>query len=135
MSSPAQQERQKRSIWATPRAMLNGSTLLRDGRPLVVIGGEIHNSSASSVSAIQRSFGMVRELGANTVLAPVAWDQLEPEEGAFDFTLVDCMVQTAAERGLFPDPVVVRILEERGVVLRTGLGQTRRRSLSPGRTE
>ena len=90
---------------ATPRVTLNGSTLLRDGRPLVIVGGEIHNSSSSSVSAIQRSFRATRELGANTVLAPVAWDQLEPEEGAFDFSLVDHMVHTATELGLFLIPL------------------------------
>ena len=71
-----------------------------DGQPFLILGAEVHNSSSSSIEAITKSFTAVRKLGANTVLAPVAWDLLEPEEGQFDFTLVDAMVTTAQELAL-----------------------------------
>ena len=34
------------------------------------------------------------------MLAPVAWDLFEPEEGVFDTTLIDAMIATCREEGL-----------------------------------
>jgi len=39
-------------------------------------------------------------LNCNTVLAPVYWEFLEPEEGKFDFTLVDGLIEGARKRNL-----------------------------------
>jgi hypothetical protein len=77
-----------------------GPYLAVDGRPFVVVGAEVHNSSSSSKLAIDRSFDAVRQLGANTVLAPVAWDLFEPTEGSFDTHLLDAMIHGARARGL-----------------------------------
>ena len=85
---------------ATETARWIGPYLAVDGAPFPVIGAEIHNSSSSTIAAIEESFATIRDLGANTVLAPVAWDLLEPVEGRFDFTLVDAMVATAERLGL-----------------------------------
>lgn len=65
-----------------------------------MLGGEVHNSSASSAVAIRRSFARVREIGADTVLAPITWQQFETEEGRFDFELIDVALATAREFGL-----------------------------------
>ncbi|MFB7892893.1 DUF5597 domain-containing protein [Microbacterium sp. NPDC056044] len=78
----------------------SGPYLAIDGRPFVVIGTEVHNSSSSTARAIARSFDAVQELGANTVLAPVAWDLFEPAEGTYDTRLLDAMIDGAHERGL-----------------------------------
>ncbi|MFN2539796.1 MAG: DUF5597 domain-containing protein [Mycobacteriales bacterium] len=77
-----------------------GAYLAVDGRPFPVIGAEVHNSSSSTLNAIASSFETVRQLGANTVLAPVAWDLLEPVRGQFDFTLTDAMIATARDMSL-----------------------------------
>jgi len=77
-----------------------GPYLAVDGRPFVVIGAEVHNSSSSSQRAIATSFDAVHRLGANTVLAPVAWDLFEPAEGEFDTRLLDAMIEAAWSRGL-----------------------------------
>lgn len=77
-----------------------GRYLAVNGAPFVVIGAEVHNSSSSTVDAIRRSFTTVQALGANTVLAPVAWNQFEPHEGRFDTTLIDAMVAEARALGL-----------------------------------
>ena len=77
-----------------------GPYLAVDGRPFVVVGAEIHNSSSSSTRAIDRSFDAVQRLGANTVLAPIAWDLFEPAEGSFDTYLLDAMIDGARDRGL-----------------------------------
>jgi hypothetical protein len=79
---------------------LAGAVLERDGQPFTVLGAELHNSSSSTIVAIEQSFRSVADIGANTVLAPVSWALLEPTEGVFDFTLVDAMIETATSEGL-----------------------------------
>jgi hypothetical protein len=79
---------------------ISSGGLFVNGEKFLVAGAEVHNSSSSTILAIQRSFHRVRDLGANTVLAPVAWDLFEPREGQFDFTLTGCMLETAQSEGL-----------------------------------
>lgn len=74
--------------------------LTENGRGRLLVGGQVHNSSSSSVEAIERSFVHAREVGSNTVLAPVGWGQFEPTEGAFDTVLVDAMLARAREQDL-----------------------------------
>lgn len=88
------------TVTATARPHLEGSDLIVNGRRFVVLGAETHNSSSSTPEAIAAAFARVRELGANTVLAPVAWDLFEPEEGVFDVTLVDEMLAVCRREGL-----------------------------------
>jgi len=81
------------SGWAIERD--GGFRLLHDGRPALLLGGQVHNSSSSSRPSIAESFAHVRRMKGNTVLAPVSWALLEPEEGTFDLTLVDAMLEAA----------------------------------------
>ncbi len=74
--------------------------LRQDGVSALLLGGQVHNSSSSTVSAIRESFAKARTLNANTVLAPVSWAQLEPAEGVFDFALIDRMIEEATAHGL-----------------------------------
>ena len=74
----------------------SGSGGLRKGaEPVLLLGGQVHNSSSSSAASIRASFAHVRRMNGNTVLAPVSWALSEPEEGRFDFTLVDHMIEQA----------------------------------------
>lgn len=84
----------------TSRPHLEGADLIVDGRKFVILGAETHNSSSSTPEAIRKSFARVREMGANTVLAPVAWDLFEPQEGRFDTTLIDEMLAACRREGL-----------------------------------
>ena len=79
--------------WAVVRN--GGFQLARAGRPALLLGGQVHNSSSSSARSIAESFAHVRRMNGNTVLAPVSWALTEPEEGVFDFSLVDAMLREA----------------------------------------
>src|SRR4051794_34373373 len=68
--------------------------LIVDGKPFLVLGAQIHNSS-NYPSVLPQIWPVMRELNANTVEAPVAWEQLEPAEGQFDFTWVDALLAQA----------------------------------------
>lgn len=85
-----------------PHLQKQGSAtqLVVDGKPFLIIGGELGNSSASSVEDIERIFPKLQRMGLNTVLVPAYWDLTEPVEGQFDFTLTDKVIQQARENDL-----------------------------------
>lgn len=78
----------------------NALQLIVDGEPFLILGGELHNSSASSMAYMAPIWERMLALNINTVLAPVSWELLEPEEGTFDFTLVDALIQDARTHNL-----------------------------------
>ena len=74
--------------------------LIVNGRPFLVLGGELHNSSTSGASYMSPVWEKMRRKNLNTVIAPVYWELMEPEEGKFDFTLVDSMIMGARKQDL-----------------------------------
>ena len=73
--------------------------LMVDGHPYLILGGQIHNSSAWPIE-LPQVWESITALHANTVEAPVYWEQLEPQEGRFDFDNVDRIVEGARSRNL-----------------------------------
>ena len=69
--------------------------LLVDDKPFLILGGETGNSSASENAYMQPYWQKLQAMNLNTVLAPVYWELLEPEEGKFDFALVDSLLLNA----------------------------------------
>ena len=92
------------SVSAPARSQLVSAAGLQqlfvDDDRFVILGGELHNSSSSSVSAIRDSFARLDGMNLNTVLAPVAWGQFEPREGEYDYTLVDELIASSRRNGL-----------------------------------
>jgi beta-galactosidase GanA len=74
--------------------------LVVDDQPFLIIGGELHNSSSSSIEYMKPIWQRMLDLNFNTVLAPVSWELIEPEEGHFDFALVDGLIQDARRHDL-----------------------------------
>lgn len=66
-----------------------------DGKPFIILGGELGNSSASSPEDIKRIFPKLQRMNLNTVLVPVYWDMVEPVEGDYDFSLIDSTIEEA----------------------------------------
>ena len=81
--------------------MLVSNTLrAEDVIQLRILGGELSNSAATSVSDIEKVLPRMKTLGLNTVLVPVYWEFLEPVEGQMDFKLVDRTIDVARQQGL-----------------------------------
>ncbi|MDR1556443.1 MAG: DUF5597 domain-containing protein [Tannerellaceae bacterium] len=74
--------------------------LIVEGKPYLMLAGELHNSACSNVEYMDGVWPRMKQLNMNTILAPVSWELVEPEEGKFDFTLVDAMIQGAEKSGI-----------------------------------
>jgi beta-galactosidase GanA len=70
-----------------------------DGAPFLMLGGQVHNSS-NYPAILPEVWPTIRSLHANTVEVPVAWEQIEPQEGRFDFSFVDELVRQARENNV-----------------------------------
>jgi beta-galactosidase GanA len=77
----------------------NRFALMVDGRPYLMLGGQIHNSSAWP-SELPQVWKSMAALHANTVEAPVYWEQFEPQQGHFDFANVNQIVEGARAHDL-----------------------------------
>ena len=67
--------------------------LIVDGKPFLALAGELHNSSATSLDYMEPVWPMLAEAKLNTVLAGVSWNQIEPREGQFDFSVLDGVIR------------------------------------------
>lgn len=76
------------------------SQLIVDGKPFLILGGELHNSSSSNLDYLEPVWPQLKEMNLNTVLAAVSWQLTEPEENKFDFSLVDGLIEKAREHDL-----------------------------------
>ncbi|MDO4215858.1 MAG: DUF5597 domain-containing protein [Bacteroidales bacterium] len=76
--------------------------LMVDGKPFVMLSGELHNSTASSIAYMEkeRTFQRMKDMGLNSVIATISWEQFEPTEGTFDYTLMDYLLKQANEKDL-----------------------------------
>jgi len=71
-----------------------------DGKPFFPLGGQSRNSSGYNQRESEAAFEAVKLLHGNTLEIPVYWEQIEPEEGRFDFASVDALLAGARRHGL-----------------------------------
>jgi hypothetical protein len=74
--------------------------LVVGNKPFLVLGGELHNSSSSSVEYMKSIWPRLAAMHLSNVLLPVAWETIEPREGQFDFRCVDGLLEGARANNL-----------------------------------
>jgi hypothetical protein len=90
------------STSAIPRLRKQGTAtqLIIHGTPFLMLGGELGNSSSSDVRYMAPVWPKLRAMHLNTILMPVYWELIEPEEGKFEFALLDNLIDSARTNGL-----------------------------------
>jgi Domain of unknown function (DUF5597)/Beta-galactosidase len=74
--------------------------LMVNGKPFLILGGELLNSSSSNLDFMKPTWPRLASLSLNTVLTPLSWELVEPAEGEFDFALVDGLLAQARDQRL-----------------------------------
>ena len=93
---------QSQTVSTIPHLEKQGTAtqLVVDGKPFLALAAELHNSSASSLEYMKPLWPKLVAAHLNTVLATVSWELIEPQEGKFDFSLVDGLLQEARANDL-----------------------------------
>ena len=72
--------------------------LIVDGKPFLLLSGELLNSSSSSLDYMKPIWPRLAEAGLNAVITPISWELTEPSEGTYDFSLIDGLLAQAREQ-------------------------------------
>jgi len=74
--------------------------LIVEDKPFLVLGGELGNSTFTSMESMAPVWPKLKAMHLNTVLAPVYWELMEPAEGRFDFELLDQLILESRKQDL-----------------------------------
>ncbi len=74
--------------------------LVVNGKPMLLLAGELSNSAATNSADIAKAFKSVSRSGVNAVFVPAYWEFVEPAEGKYDFALVDSVIFNARKRDM-----------------------------------
>ncbi|KAJ3533826.1 hypothetical protein NM208_g7806 [Fusarium decemcellulare] len=74
--------------------------LVVNGKPFLMLGGELQNSSLSSGEYMDTTWQNLVDSNFNTILGAVTWEVIEPQEGQFNFEELDKAILGARKHGL-----------------------------------
>ncbi len=74
--------------------------LVVEGKPFLMLSGELHNSTCGGFDYMEPVWKALAKKNLNSVIATVSWELIEPEEGKFDFALVDSIIAGARKADL-----------------------------------
>lgn len=96
------ESKQSQKEYQIPHLRKQGKTtqLIVDDKPFLILGGELGNSSFTSLEYMEPVWSRLTAMNLNTVLAPVYWELIEPVEGTFDFELLDKLINEARNHDL-----------------------------------
>ncbi|MDR6764571.1 hypothetical protein J2Y38_004805 [Flavobacterium sp. 2755] len=78
----------------------NKTQLIVNNKPFIIRGGELGNSSATTMESMEPIWEKLTDMNLNTILTPIYWELIEKEEGKFDFSLVDELILRARKENL-----------------------------------
>jgi hypothetical protein len=78
----------------------NATQLVVDGKPFLIVSGELSNNAASSLESLEPIWPKIVASNLNTALVAISWRQFEPEEGKFNYTELDGVIKKARENNL-----------------------------------
>jgi hypothetical protein len=93
----------KPAVPAIPHLERRGQAtqLMVDGKPFLVLAGELSNTVSSDTDRMKVVWPLLAgRVHMNTVLTGVSWDWIEPEEGKYDFRLVDQLIESARQNNV-----------------------------------
>src|SRR5208283_4399925 len=73
--------------------------LIVDGKPFLVLGAEPPTSAPSNIEYLRYMYEVLAATHQNAAAMAIGWNWIEPEQGKFDFRLVDAAIQGAREYG------------------------------------
>ena len=72
---------------------------LVDGKPFIVLGGQVNNPNAFP-DLMEHAWPKLKAMHANTIEYPVYWNEIEPQEGRFEFGDFDQILRRARSQGV-----------------------------------
>lgn len=78
----------------------SATQLIVNEKPFLILGGELGNSTATTMESMESVWPKLKAMHLNTVLIPVFWELVEPQEGLFDFSLAGNLINEARKHDL-----------------------------------
>lgn len=76
-------------------------TLYVKDEPFLALAGEVHNSSASNLVYMENCvWQSIEGMNMNTLIVPVYWELIEPEDGNYRFDLLDGLIMQARRKNM-----------------------------------